>query len=489
MKKHYSRLAFLTVVLCLSSGVISCGGTGQDDTSQPDMSVSDEISTTEEADTLPEADFGGYKFRVAHWQFGDRPAYDNRDLIAETETGDRINDAVYKRNMAVMDKYNFTLELTNISYDSITQKIRSSVMSGDDEFDLVYPRLYEGKALITDDVLVDFGDIPGIDLSADWWDSGITDSLMVGGKRYFAASDINLGDKDATACILYNKTIAADNGVEDIYALVNDGKWTMDKMRDIYVKVSRDLDGNGMDTDDLWGFLGANDVPPSFFIGGGGTFVERDSDGGFVDSFGNERNIELTQKIHDMMNDAGNFYNHHLGTGKAKNTNDADYLKMFASGHGLFFWSRFDSVSQLRDDEIDYGIVPVPKYDEKQENYISFVSQHICGLMSVPKTNSDLERTGIILEALARESSDTVIPAYYDVTLKNKLLRDDDSVKMLDIIFGNRKLDSGEVFDFGGWSLKYIEVCATDKYPVASTYESYKSAIKGDIESFMQKLS
>ena len=61
--------------------------------------------------------------------------------------------------------------------------------------------------------------------------------------------------------------------------------------------------------------------------------------------------------------------------------------------------------------------------------------------MSVPKTNSDLERTGIILEALARESSDTVIPAYYDVTLKNKLLRDDDSVKMLDIIFGNRKLD------------------------------------------------
>lgn len=65
----------------------------------------------------PEADFGGYKFRVAHWQFGDRPAYDNRDLIAETETGDRINDAVYKRNMVVMDKYNFTLELTNISYE------------------------------------------------------------------------------------------------------------------------------------------------------------------------------------------------------------------------------------------------------------------------------------------------------------------------------------------------------------------------------------
>ena len=488
MNKFYSNLAFLTALLCLVSGAFACGGIYDPNTDSTDSNAKDSTGTTDNANELPEMNFNGYKFRVAHWQFGDRPAYDNRDLVAESENGDRINDAVYKRNMEVMEKYGFSIELTNIGFREITEKIRGSVMSGDDEFDLVYPRLYEGKALITENALVDFGEIPYIDLSADYWDSGITDSLMVNGKRYFAASDINLGDKDATAAILFSKKIVDENNIENLYKLVDDGKWTIDKLLAISADVSRDIDGNGMDNNDQWGFLGANDVAPSFFIGGGGTFVEHSADGEFVDSFGSARNIELTQKIHDMMNDAGIFYNHHTGTGKAQNTTDADFLKMFAGGHGLFFWSRLDSVTQLRDDEIDYGIIPTPKYDEDQENYISFVSQQICGLISVPVTNPDLERTGLILEALAKSSSDTLIPAYYDVTLKTKLLRDEESVKMLDLVFGNRRLDAGEVFDFGGWSSKYVEVCATDKSPVVSTYESYKSAIEGGIADFMEKM-
>lgn len=491
MKKDLSRIVSLILLGGLAVSTASCGDTtGNETKTSSENESTTTADNTPESDTnaLPEADFGGYAFRVAHWCFPDRPAYNNRDLIANSETGDKINDAVYKRNMEVFDKYNFSIELTNLSYDKITDTVRSSIMSGDDEFDLVMPRLYEGKSLITEGLLVDFNDIPNIDLSNDWWDMNITSSLSVNGKYYYAASDMNLGDKDATAMIMFNKTIADNNNVEDLYKLVEDGKWTIDKMREIYSPISSDLDGNGMDLDDMWGFLGANDVPPSFFIGGGGTFVSYDSNGRLVDSFNTEHNISLTDKIHNMMNDPANFYNHHLGTGKAKMTVDADFLKMFAEGRGLLFWSRFDSVTQLRDQDVDYGILPIPKYDEAQDNYISFVSQHICGLMSVPATNKDLERTGIILDALSRASGETIITAYYDVTLKDKLLRDEKSVEMLDLIFDNRRLDMGEVYDFGGWSSKYIEVCATDKYPVVSTYSSYQSKISEKLTSFVEAM-
>ena len=489
MKKKLSKILSILLFCALATQSASCAKNkpdGSETSSDTDNVTGDQESTVA---PLPEADFGGYVFRVAQWSFENRPAYDNHDLIADTENGDRINDAVYKRNLEVFEKYDFSIELTNISFRQICDTIRGSVMSGDDEFDVVVPRLYEGKSLITEGLFVDFNDIPNIDLENPWWDLNITSSLAVNGRYYYAASDMNLGDKDATAMIMFNKTIAENNKLEDLYELVGNGNWTFDKLRELSARVSNDLDGDGMDLDDIWGFLGANDVASSFFISGGGSFVSIDKNGKLVDSFNSEHNLQLTEKIHALMTDTGNFYNHHIGTEKATNTTDADFLKLFAEGHGLFFWSRFDSVTQLRDQNVDYGILPLPKYDESQEDYISFVSQHMCGLMSVPMTNSDLERTGIILDALSRASTDTIRTAYYDVTLKDKLLRDEKSVEMLDIIFNNRKLDMGEVFDFGGWSLKYVEVCATDNFPVASTYASYKSAIGENITSFVDSIS
>ena len=45
------------------------------------------------------------------------------------------------------------------------------------------------------------------------------------------------------------------------------------------------------------------------------------------------------------------------------------------------------------------------------------------------------------LEDLAYQSSLKILPAYYDVTLKGKVSRDNDSGDMLDIIYSNIKLD------------------------------------------------
>ena len=52
--------------------------------------------------------------------------------------------------------------------------------------------------------------------------------------------------------------------------------------------------------------------------------------------------------------------------------------------------------------------------------------------MVIPKTVQDLDRTGVILESLSYEGYKSVISAYYDTMLKNKLMRDEDSIEMLD---------------------------------------------------------
>ena len=84
----------------------------------------------------------------------------------------------------------------------------------------------------------------------------------------------------------------------------------------------------------------------------------------------------------------------------------------------------------------DFGVLPAPKYDEAQENYQNVIDAG--KFMVIPKTVQDLDRTGVILESLSYEGYKSVISAYYDTMLKNKLMRDEDSIEMLDkYIFPN----------------------------------------------------
>lgn len=53
----------------------------------------------------------------------------------------------------------------------------------------------------------------------------------------------------------------------------------------------------------------------------------------------------------------------------------------------------------------------------------------------IPSNIADPERTGFLLDAYMASSHDTVVPAYYDITLVGKIARDPETVKMLGIVF------------------------------------------------------
>ena len=494
-KTACSSISLFLGCLLAVSALASCGGgdtTAVDtsaNTASAETTVPAETETTRLMPDLPEADYGGYVFRVSHWE---HPGWESRachDIYAEAENGETINDAVFARNLVVGEKYNFSISLENVKFDELVTRVRNAVSAGDDAYDLAYLRLFEQKNLVAGGFFVDFNKIPNIDLSKPWWDSGCVESLTVDGKLYLAASSINISDENATAGILFNKQIAANQDLGDLYQLVHDGKWTMDKMHELYSDVTNDVNGDGkMDGEDLWGFLGGTDVAACFYIGSGGTVVSRDKDGQLYDSLGSEKNFSIVEKVQSIMTDTDNFYNHHLGTKELKSTDDNEYRDLFSDGHGLFFWSRMDEVTTLRSMETDFGILPTPKYDEAQENYISFVSQHIMGLMSIPNTASDLARTGTILEALAAESYYTLTPAYYDVALKTKASRDDESAQMLDIIFSNRVYDLGEYFNFGNIFDAINTVSQNESKGMASEYEKKKSAFAKALTKWVEEI-
>jgi len=121
---------------------------------------------------------------------------------------------------------------------------------------------------------------------------------------------------------------------------------------------------------------------------------------------------------------------------------------IFQDDRALFMWIRMADVENLRTMETDFGILPIPKYNEQQKEHLQTVNPWTGVLTTVPQSTGNIENTSIILEAMSYESKDILQPAYYDVMLNTKIARDEESSKMFDIIFKNRAYDIGDVFDF-----------------------------------------
>jgi len=158
--------------------------------------------------------------------------------------------------------------------------------------------------------------------------------------------------------------------------------------------------------------------------------------------------------------------NHHL----IANQDDNYYRQLFEQGYGLFFWMRLDEVTNMRASDADFGILPIPKYEESQDKYYSMVSRYITGLPSIPitLTGEKLDEVGLVLEALSAESYYTLIPEYIETSLKTKNSRDAESADMLDIIINNRVFDPMLIYNFGGFADAFMDLGKNNNTDIAS---------------------
>ena len=132
----------------------------------------------------------------------------------------------------------------------------------------------------------------------------------------------------------------------------------------------------------------------------------------------------------------------------------------------------------------DYVIYPMPKYDENQSTYVSFINPWHRAFIAVPLVQEDPEMTGFITEVLEYVSVQNVRPAVIDITLKGKALRNNDSIAMLDLIFDTAYLDFNGIYNFGG-SLQAVNNAIFYDKPYASAYAKCESKMNSALDDFM----
>lgn len=160
----------------------------------------------------------------------------------------------------------------------------------------------------------------------------------------------------------------------------------------------------------------------------------------------------------------------------------------FNEGRALYYISPITSLAQLRDMEDELGILSLPKHDESQDRYYNTLQYNNATVYTVPMSVTDLNRTGMILEALAYQSVDTLTPAYYEITLKRKYSNDEESSSMLDLIFDTRIVDLGMMFDWNSISGTYESLAKPNAKEFTTTFASKELGIRKAMEKTIAAL-
>lgn len=490
--KFMNRFCCLLIVMLFCFTAFSCSQPEQiqSETTAGATETIQETAPPELQPDLPESDFEGYAFTFLcryiddeHWA-----PWNPRDIDTEEQVGEIINDSVYIRNRFVEEKYNISVEsFSSTNYVNVFNK---SVTAGDDEYGVYYAGTGELINAAYAGRLHNLKNITYIDLEKPWWIQNAASALSVGGKLYFAVNDIMIMNNDCTSAIVFNKRLIEDNNLPDPYRAVTDGSWTIDHVISICKDIARDIDGNSiMDYNDMYGFVCYRDASLSIMHSAGGRIAKKDSDDYPVLTLQDERTYAALGKAFDLMYSDGSFNVHKELEGKFPAIYEVTE-KMFMENRSLLYWILLHDIEKFRDMESDFGILPIPKYDEDQKEYGCTVNQYHGYTMGVPVTVDDTDRAGIILEALAAKSRYTLQPAYYDIVLQRKLTRDDQSADMLDIIFASTVYDIGAIYNFGDFSWQIIWMTMTENRDIASMYtkreKSAVTAIEKTIASYQK---
>ncbi len=440
-----------------------------------------DVSVTESEDGLGiplTADFGNVEFRIL--SAGNQAC---NDFDFQEESSVSLDNAQYKRKLKVEEDYKVKIfEDVEKGYSSASSgspgpgytKINTAVNSGTADYDLCLIAGYDVSQLAQVGYLYDMNSIEGVDLTKSWWDQNATESLGINDVVFFTTGDITVSDNRSAFCIMFNKNLADEYGIESPYELVENNEWTFEKFAELCKVVSEDLNQDGVyDGNDRYGLLVWDDSIIGAVHAAGQRLCTINDDGKIELTFYNETTLKALELYTALAYDK----EHSLTYQRYK----LSAVNLWPNDQGLFSTQLIDNMPKFREMESDFGILPYPKLTESQDNYYTTIAPYNSQFICVPSIVNDIKITGTITEALAYYGQKIVTPAFYDVTLIGQSARDNDSEEMLDIIFDNLVYDIGCYYQIGTYNKQLILRLQSFDSNFTSMYDTYKSAAESSL--------
>ncbi|MBE6561143.1 MAG: hypothetical protein E7662_08445 [Ruminococcaceae bacterium] len=458
MKRTTKMLSLILAALMLSASVLSaCSDEPQDspDTTAPSSGDTTTAEVTTAAETEPsipydyieKKNYNGKVFTIATPSSSTR--YIPGQFMTEAETGDVIMDAAYERNLHVSEALGVTIKhLMPVDSAGFAAAIRAENQAQGDSWDLISGFTKTTAPLVVENQFIANTDLPyQEDISAKaWYSAKMNDAALIGGKQYIFFSDMTCITLSCTYGTFFNVSLGERNGIKDLDKLALEGKWTFDKLLECVNGFSKDLDGSGTwDKNDQYGIGNytartslTGSTAMTYVYGFGERTAILNDNGEPEIRLNSERMPSIIEKINDL---------YWVGN-RCAEAGGADSAGMFAEGR-LLFWNAIimHAANYMRDMKDTYVALPMPKYDEAQEDYYTIISAASSMVEAVPVSAKDKEFSSAVFDALAYEGNLNVIPAYFEISMKLKHSADNTASQLFDVIRDGTVVDFGLLYD------------------------------------------
>ena len=474
--------------LCTAALLLSCGDQQAETPTVGETPDNPETAAQTEEASFPAypgelTDFGGYTFTFLN-QSDDFWTGAHHVLDYETDTGESVESAVYKRNRAAEEALNFHIAVEKDELQNMRTKMQKAVTAGEDAYDAVYLSLFYNQTSFGSSYVLNLKDISTLNLTEPWWNqSYISSALLQGDVLYTSIDYVNLMGYAYINMICFNRDMMRRLDLDMPYDLVRSGKWTYDAML-TYMKAAvspgeqadfkYDINGSA-----IYGFACQHEEGPTVLLQGTGSYViVRDKDNMPILSPDITRLSDAADKLTAMLSGDG-----YCVMTNEPNSSKGQGIGYFLGGRALFYHSSLGSCdsARFRESDVEYGILPTPKLDESQEQYYSNLSQYTFAL-NIPAVASDPERTGTIIDYLAYLSYRDVIPVLFE-SFCYKGVRDEDSIDMLNLLMDTETIDFGSAAGIStDFMTEISKQIVTGKTQFASAFEKKTKTMEKAIE-------
>lgn len=399
------------------------------------MSFTERLSYThlQWDDGLPDVNYDGADCRVGYLDNqsdADHILVD--DWIAEELNGEAINDSVYNRNQTVAERFHVAMRMIPVAASAFADTVSQQVMADEDVYDLLVLHNASFTKLLYTGAFLRLDELDALDFTKPWWCADSVSSYSYDGRLYCAngmATAVSM--VGYTNAVFFNKDMAAEYSLENLYDVVREGRWTAEYFKKVCADVYVDVNGDGKaNAGDRLGIHIPYGPVHGYVWNLGGKYVDT-VDGTPTLQIGTERMEKLYETFREMLTWDGVF--------QKKGWEPDIYIK----GNTLFAQCCLTWGDGFRELDFASGILPAFKLDETQPFYTTGGGGSPQAILT---TNRDPQRAAILTEAINAESYKQVIPAVYEQTARHKLAPDEDSTEMIDLIMAHLTFDGSFVF-------------------------------------------
>ncbi len=373
---------------------------------------------------LPERDFDGTVFFITTTDKG---------YIAPEDTNNAVSRLAMVRNSEVEDMLNITIRVSVASHETMLSEMKNAIAADSYYTDLLMLPIYTIGAYKSADTLMNMRSLPFFNIDEPYFYSDSSD--MTSGSRgtYGVAGQASISPSSFSA-VYMNKNILSVAGFDsdDIYKMASDGTWTWDE----YLKITSAVNDINADGTVHYYTTTAEGSTSRFadlvFKSSGNDFVSSNVRSMPTIGFSVKSTAKTMETLYTIYNDSNKILDSSAGA-----------VNIFSKGESAFLIEYLSVMPKIVNAKNDWGIVPLPK-GEEQDEYRTLIA-NTEAVFAVPKNHTKGEIAGITLSYLNAASYGYIYDEYVNYSMLH-YLRDNDSVKMLDIMLDTPAFDFALAF-------------------------------------------